>query len=205
MASVMKLTAAQVAPVLHHVARDYENSTNPEIDRTRSGENYTLSPQRINSDFSYYRDRCGQIYMYSRNDLKTCFSWIITAPKDLAPEHQRAFFQSSYEFVRDRYGGERNIVNATVHMDESQPHIHILVIPAVPNENPRHPEFAERMCCKQVINRAELADFHPSLEKHLENDNIFCSVRNGATAAGNKHVWELKAEREYTHERELHF
>lgn len=43
-------------------------------------------------------------------------------------EGSRRFFEDATEFFCDRYGKE-NVINATVHMDEATPHMHIGVVP----------------------------------------------------------------------------
>ncbi|NLH96319.1 MAG: hypothetical protein GX477_03140, partial [Clostridiaceae bacterium] len=42
-------------------------------------------------------------------------------------DQQEKFFQESYKFLKDRYG-EKNIVAATVHYDETTPHMHYYMV-----------------------------------------------------------------------------
>ena len=55
----------------------------------------------------------------------------------------------------------------------------------------------EKICANDVLNKKELRNFHPDLQRHLKNDGIDAKVMTGITKAqgGNKTVDELKAER----------
>ena len=46
----------------------------------------------------------------------------------LGVDRQRKFFEDSVKWFSDRYGADR-ILNATVHMDETTPHLHVGVVP----------------------------------------------------------------------------
>ena len=194
MASVQKFTQAAVVNQLRHVLRETQNPGNEDINPTRTKDNYTLSPDRGMSAYSYYKERKGQLYCHGRADVKPLAGWICTAPRDLPAEQHRAFFDETYRFLENRYGKE-NTVLAVVHQDESgQPHLHFDFIPAV--DDLKH--GGQKICANDVLNRAELRDFHPAWEKHLKDAGINAGVLNGATAAGNRTVKQLKQEREHT-------
>ena len=65
--------------------------------------------------------------------------------KAMSPTEQKAFFEDSTKFFMDRYGAE-NVVNATVHMDETTPHMHLGVVPIT----------GERLSAKNLFTRKEL-------------------------------------------------
>ncbi|WP_260870123.1 plasmid recombination protein [Bacillus cereus] len=67
----------------------------------------------------------------SRKDGKVCADWAVTLPESLkeAPEkEQREFFEKTYEFLANGYGGEKNVLSANVHNDETRPHMHFAVL-----------------------------------------------------------------------------
>jgi hypothetical protein len=149
--------------------------------------------------YQYFKQRLSEVHVYNRKDVVVLCGWIITAPRDLPPEYHERFFRECYAFLNDRYGGVKNCVTGNVHMDESQPHMHYTFTPIVPDKK----RGGEKVCAKEVLTREELRSFHPDLQAYLTKKGIPAKIINGATAAGNRTVAQLKrerAERERTRE-----
>lgn len=170
MARVEKYTNTAVYNLIAHNNRNTNNPSNKEIDPSRSYLNYKLSLNRkflgkLQTDYEYYKLRKSLLHVHDRADVKTACGWIVTAPKDLDRENQEKFFVAVYDFLSNRYGGERgeNIINAVVHLDETTPHLHFLFLPVVANQKGRGGK-TERICAKDVITREELRAFHPALQ-----------------------------------------
>lgn len=203
MASVEKFSAGAVRNQLRHNRREIEHSSNPDINPARQGQDYVLSPDRGMSDYDYYKERLGQVYVYGRNDVKTMAGWIVTAPQDLAPERYDDFFCTTYDFLANRYG-EENIVQAIVHDDEGgQPHLHFCFVPVV--EDKKH-EQGYKVCANDVLDRRELRNFHPDLQHYLDDHGLEdARVMTGVTRAqgGNRTVRQLKAEREQEYQQQV--
>lgn len=193
MANIKKFTNSQVASVVRHVERKNESYSNEDIVRVKSGENYLLSPNREISSYDYYLKRKCEVWSLNRKDVVTCASWIITAPQTLNPQLYDVFFRNCYNFISERYGGEKNIVVAAVHMDETTPHMHCLFMP-VKNDT-KHEGFTEKLCAKEVVNRQDLRNFHPDLNKYLIKHGTPADVYTGITKrqGGNLTVEQLKA------------
>ena len=106
--------------------------TNPDIDRTKSSQNYTLT----GSHADYLREvdeRLGKLSGKAvRKDAVVMCQALITSDaaffQTLSQEQQRDFFSRSLDFLRRRYG-EENILSATIHMDERTPHMHVNFTP----------------------------------------------------------------------------
>lgn len=193
MASVKKFSEAEVINQLRHIERTIYNPTNEDIDKDKTHLNYSLSPQREMSSFNYYKHRKSELHCMNRKDVKTMAGWIITAPTDLPAHEYKLFFSSCYDFLENRYGKE-NVIQAIVHGDESgQPHLHFCFIPAA--SDLKH--GSEKICAKEILNRTELQNFHPALQKHLTEHGIKTNIMSGITKAqgGNRTVSELKKER----------
>ncbi len=193
MASVKKFSEAEIINQLRHIERTIFKPANEDIDISKSNLNYSLSPQREVSSFNYYKQRKSELYCMNRKDVKTMAGWIITAPTDLSIDEHSLFFSSCYEFLKNRYG-ESNIIQAVVHNDESgQPHLHFCFIPTVADAK----HGGEKICAKEVLNRTELQNFHPALQKHLTEHGIKANVMSGITKeqGGNRTVSDLKKER----------
>ena len=128
--------------------------------------------------------------------------WVVTAPQDLEQEQYDNFFLAVYDFLENRYG-EENVVQAVVHDDEGgQPHLHFCFVPVV--EDKKHEE-GYKVCANDVLDRRELRNFHPDLQRYLDEHGLEdAHVMTGVTRAqgGNRTVAELKAEREQEYEQE---
>lgn len=195
MASVEKISNNNVYNLLRHNERLNTNYSNSDIDLSLVSEDYLLSPNRGMSSYDYYKQRLSECYLYNRGDVKPVFSWVITAPEDVPDSDIDLFMENCYEFLTERYGVE-NCISAVVHKDESgRPHLHYISIPVV--SDPKH-EQGQKVCMNDVINRKELRNFHPDLDKFLKARGLHCGVYTGVTArnGGNRTVREMKAERD---------
>lgn len=201
MASVDKYAMSAVVNQIRHNERMTINPSNRDINPALSGQNYMLSPDRGMSSYDYFLKRKKELYCYKRDDVKVMAGWIVTAPKELPPSEHELFFKETYNFLANRYH-EENVVSAMVHKDESgQPHLHCYFIPAVPDSK----HGGEKICANDILNKKELRNFHPELQKFLTSKGVNARIMNGATAGGNRTVRELKREREILHERKLVF
>lgn len=63
-------------------------------------------------------------------------------------DRTEAFFRDAYEFLAERYGRE-NVISATVHLDESTPHMHFNFVPITKDG---------RLCAKEVLSKATLTE-----------------------------------------------
>lgn len=69
-----------------------------------------------------------------RKDSKILITTSVNIGGDLARESEEKkleFLHEAYEYLRDRFGGEdgENIVNAEIHLDETNPHLHFNFVP----------------------------------------------------------------------------
>lgn len=165
-AHVQKYTKANMQGLSIHLDRKTENHSNEDIDIERSHLNYDLC-EKEGDTLSRMNERLDEVYCMDRKDVKACCSWVVTLPenlKDAPDEHQRKFFEETYGFLADRYGGEKNVLSANVHNDETIPHMHFAFIPVVYDPKKER----EKVSAKLVINRNELKVFHKDLDVHLK-------------------------------------
>lgn len=130
---MMKIKSGAVGGIQSHNNREHEPKTNPDVDMSRSEDNYDL----ISCD-NYKRsikEKLSNLVESSRavrKDAVVVCNFIVTSDNEtmnaLGADHQREFFQDSVKWFSDRYGADR-VLNATVHMDETTPHLHIGVMP----------------------------------------------------------------------------
>lgn len=166
-AHVQKFTKASTQGLSNHLDRKTENHSNEDIDIERTHLNYDLC-EKEGDTLSRLNERLEEVYCMERKDVKVCCSWIVTLPenlKDAPDKHQRKFFEETYDFLADRYGGEKNVLSANVHNDETTPHMHFAFIPVVWDEKKER----EKVSAKLVISRKELKAFHKDLDEHLKD------------------------------------
>lgn len=130
---MMKIKSGAVGGIQSHNNREHEPKTNPDVDMSRSEDNYDL----ISCD-NYkrsIREKLSNLVESSRavrKDAVVVCNFIVTSDNEtmnaLGADRQREFFQDSVKWFSDRYGADR-VLNATVHMDETTPHLHIGVMP----------------------------------------------------------------------------
>lgn len=197
MAHIERYKASQVVGLLEHNARTDDtrphNHSNEDIDTSRTKDNYELC-RGDGTAYERYKARMEQVHCMKRDDVTVLDSLIVTLPKDVAPEDERAFFESCYAFAVSEYG-DQNVINATVHKDETTPHIHIGFIPVVEGKR-RNGEQVEKVKHTALITREYLEKFHTRLSDYIgEQLGYKVAILNGATANGNKKIQEMKAER----------
>ena len=143
-----------------HSEREREgvSHTNPDIDWSRTEQNYQLHEPALHARGTYARridDRLREagITRVRKDAVKLC-GVVISSDQEffsqLSAEQQREFFQRSYDFMAARYGKE-NILSAVVHMDETTPHMHLYLVPITPDN---------RLCCKEIFDKRGLAALH---------------------------------------------
>ena len=197
MAHMMKHTKASCGHMFAHFDRKAENISNENLDRTRTHLNYNLATHQQMDQGEFVRQRCSEVRCQNRKDVNVMVSWVITAPKDLPEQEQRAFFQASYDFCKKRYGLE-NVVSAYVHMDEVTPHMHFAFVPVVrtfkqDRKNPDISTEVVKVSAKECVNRYDLQSFHEGLQRYVERElGHKVSILNEATKEGNRSIEELK-------------
>lgn len=130
---MMKIKSGAVGGIQSHNNREHEPKTNPDVDMSRSEDNYDLIPcdnykRSIKEKLSNLVESSRAI----RKDAVVVCNFIVTSDNEtmdaLGADRQREFFRDSVKWFSDRYGADR-VLNATVHMDETTPHLHIGVVP----------------------------------------------------------------------------
>ena len=132
MAHMEKYARSAVGQLCQHYERkklpngEYVKFGNEDIDTTLTELNYNLAPDRRQIDF--INKRCGEVQCMNRKDVNVMVSWVVTLPKEFPQERSREFFEQTYKFLNERYGGEQNVISSYVHMDETQPHMHYVCL-----------------------------------------------------------------------------
>ncbi|MBJ8073640.1 MobV family relaxase [Bacillus cereus] len=168
MAHVQKYAKGNVQGLSIHWDRKTENHSNQDIDNERSHLNYDLC-EKEGDTLSRMNDRLSEVHCLNRKDVKVCADWAVTLPdslKGISENEQHEFFEKTYEFLKNRYGGEKNVLSANIHNDETTPHMHFAFMPVVWDEKKQR----EKVSAKEVLTRKDLKTFHQDLDKFLKKE-----------------------------------
>ncbi len=148
---MMKVKASGVGGIQSHINREHKSKTNPDIDESRSGDNWhiwhcSVLPQVIRSNIKHYAPLTKTV----RKDAVVLCSFVIGSDKAtmdaMGDDRKRQFFRDTESFFSHRYGGE-NIVYASIHEDEpGATHMHLGLTPIKDG----------KLCARDLFDRAEL-------------------------------------------------
>lgn len=105
-------------------------ASNPDIDKSRTVQNYHLIAPR----WSYGQEIRHRISMAGcrvRKDSVKFVDTLVTVSPEFARVHEAEmpeYFNRAFGFLKERIG-EENIISAVVHMDEKTPHLHLCFVP----------------------------------------------------------------------------
>lgn len=188
MAHVEKIKKSGVIGlVIHCERRKGCELSNKDIDKSRTYLNYNLAKdiQPLKPEV-FLKQRINEVKHMNRSDIVFMADWIVTVPNDVHEDDIERFFDYTFEFLKEKYG-EKNVVSAWVHNDETTSHIHFSFIPIITIEG------IERLNCKRIITKSALKQFHPELGAYLEQRlGYMPSIQNDATINGNRTIKELK-------------
>lgn len=115
----------------HHEREKKEYKSNPDIDLTRTSENFHIKgpPESYKG---FIDARIQEVGCKVRKDSVVMQDSICTASPEFfqgkSLYETSFFFRRAYEFYAKTFG-EENIISAVVHMDEKTPHMHICFVP----------------------------------------------------------------------------
>lgn len=194
MAHVTSYKVGGAIGVLKHDERSehdhVQERKNESIDNSRTHLNYNMAAKRSGTLMQHIKRVCDEnnVRLSNRKDLNVMCSWVVTAPKTVKPAELPLFFKTCFDFLEKKYGKQYTL-SATVHMDETTPHLHYCFLPVgLDKKNNRL-----TVSSKLVLSRSHLRAFHKELESELKT--VFgreLGIENGATKEGNQTVAQLK-------------
>lgn len=178
MAHLAKYTLGAAQMLFHHNLRhqdrtgEYVSYHGSKIDTTKTHLNYRLDPNADPNEF--ITQRLSEIKVQRRADVKVYCSWVLTVPQNLPQEKHKEFFESAYRFFSADYGA-KNIVMASVHLDETTPHMHLGFVPVVREKKNQKKLGQEKVSAKELLTRTYMKNLHKRLKNALERD-LNCRV-----------------------------
>ena len=166
-----KRNAGNIVGMFKHNERKNENYSNEDINRELSSQNYQLIEcdsykEKINQEI---KERY-KVNKSIRKDAVLCVETVFTSDKEffdkLTPEQERLYFEKSVEFLKEQFG-EKNIIFATVHKDETTPHLHAGFIPMTDDGRLSYKNFVNSKydLIKLQDKYFEKMEFFPELER----------------------------------------
>lgn len=148
-----KLTRAKSYGAYVHNDRKAKNHSNKDIDPTRTHLNFYCKENEL----TYIRefDRMQKEYDLKgnlrKNSIIMC-QMMITSDneffKKIGLEETKRYFIESYKFVCNYKNlGEKNIISAAVHLDETTPHMHLVFIPVIHTKDEQG-NTIDKICAK---------------------------------------------------------
>lgn len=187
-----KFTGGNVAGLQKHNQRENKNYGNENIDISKSHLNYDLQ----NQENIKYSSKIKEIIKENRTSDKAVrkdaivyVDTVVGSDKEffskLSPEDTRRFFEQSYEYLQKKVG-EKNVVSAVVHMDETKgvggsPHMHFSFVPM--NED-------GTLSAKKKINRNFLREVQDEFPKYLKSKGF--DIERGMENSTRKHLEPLE-------------
>lgn len=175
-----KMKVGNLSGIQRHNQRETDNHSNPDIDIEKSHLNYDL----VNHGSINYREKIKQIIESQRiskravrKDAVLVNEWIITSDTAFFQENTdtQAFFTDVVAYFSDRCG-RQNVAYATVHLDETTPHMHLGIVPM----------YEGRLSSKQVFSRQSLLEIQEELPNYLKERGY--AIERGLRGSPQKHL-----------------
>ena len=181
-ARMQKMKAGNLVGMGNHNQRLTDNHSNKDIDTERSYLNYDLVNRTDNykTDIQQFINDNKSSSRAVRKDAVLINEWIITSDRkffeDLSDEDTKEFFISAKDYFAENFG-EKNIIYATVHLDESTPHLHMGIVPF---------DKDKKLSAKRVFNRETLRDIQENLPKYLQEKGF--DIKRGIEGSDRKNL-----------------
>lgn len=139
-----------------HNERVNKNYANDTIDKTKSQENYHFKQPEGSYEKRFWKIKeennyLGNLRLQGAKQSNVACEFIIDVNKEyfdkIGPERTKQYYKDAYDFCVNKCG-EKNIISATVHMDEAHPHMHVVYIPVVKGKD-RKGQDCERINCSK--------------------------------------------------------
>ena len=150
-----KYKQENLAGLYKHNERKNTNYSNKDINKNNSIKNYSI--KKCNTTYSNALRILIQENNLQGRIIKTTnvvCELIITSDKEyferIGEEETKRYFQTAYNFVASYKNlGEKYILSAKVHMDESTPHMHLVFVPVVHTKDKKIGQPIEKIACSE--------------------------------------------------------
>ena len=144
-----------LAGLYKHNERKNTHYSNKDINKNNSIKNYSI--KQCNTTYSNALKTLQKENNLQGRIIKTTnvvCEFIITSDREffqnIGEKETKRYFQTAYNFVANYKGlGEKYILSAKVHLDESTPHLHIVFIPVVHKLDKKSGKQVDKIACSE--------------------------------------------------------
>jgi hypothetical protein len=166
----------------HNERTKEEYKSNPDVDLSRSKDNFHL----VEQERTYRAESERQIAaagVKPRSDSVRVVEALFTASPEFfqgkKPDEIRAFFREARDFLAEHQSRE-TIISAVVHMDEKTPHMHLSFVPLTADG---------RLCAKEIVgNKKKLTWWQDEFWKHMVKKYPELERGQSASETGRDHI-----------------
>jgi hypothetical protein len=183
---MQKLKMGAMKGIENHNERAKESHTNPDIEKDRSHLNYDLHQADKRTYYMRVKDRIKELDLPKavRKDAVVSVGFITTSDKAyferLTDEQTKKYFETSYDFLKNRYG-EENVISSKVHLDERTPHMHTYIVPVTEDG---------RLSAKSIFTKKELTSLQADYNNHMRGQGF--DLEKGQSTRGHVETAEFK-------------
>lgn len=150
-----KYKKENLAGLYKHNERKNTNYSNKDINKNNSLKNYSI--KQCNTTYSNAIKVLQKENNLQGRIIKTtnvACEFIITSDKEffekIGEEETKRYFQTAYNFVANYKGlGEKYILSAKVHLDESTPHMHLVFVPVIHKIDKKSGKQIDKIACSE--------------------------------------------------------
>ena len=185
-AHMQKFKIGNLGGLQRHDERTLQRHSNPDIDVSKSSNNFSVLPlERLDPKRSLHKqvqeiiadERVSNRAV--RKDAVVLTEWVISSDstffEGLSRDETKQFFTDAYQWFANHFGAD-HIPYATVHMDETTPHMHMGVIPLTNG----------RLSAKAIFNREALRFIQADLPQKLNEKGW--NIERGERGSKRKHL-----------------
>lgn len=185
-AHMQKFKIGNLGGLQRHDERTLQHHSNPDIDVSKSSDNFSVLPlERQNPKRSLHKQAQETIAdervsnRAVRKDAVVLTEWVISSDstffEGLSHDETKQFFTDAYQWFASHFGAD-HIPYATVHMDETTPHMHMGVIPLTNG----------RLSAKTIFNREALRFIQADLPQKLNEKGW--NIERGERGSKRQHL-----------------
>ena len=195
-----KLTRVEAQGTYIHNARRSKGHTNKDIDNTRTHLNFYCkkNEQTYIKEFDRIKKEYDLKGHIRSNSIILC-EMMITSDNEffdkIGLEETKRYFKESYKFVCNYKNlGEKYIVSAVVHLDETTPHMHLIYIPVIHTKDKEGNEI-DKICARDFWRgRDSYRDLQNEFYKYITSKgfDLERGLQIEETGAKHQKIEELK-------------
>ena len=195
-----KLTRVEAQGAYIHNARRSKGHTNKDIDNTRTHLNFYCkkNEQTYIKEFDRIKKEYDLKGHIRSNSIILC-EMMITSDNEffdkIGLEETKRYFRESYEFVCNYKNlGEKYIVSAVIHLDETTPHMHLIYIPVIHTKD-KEGNLIDKICARDFWRgRDSYRDLQNEFYKYITSKGFELERGLQIEETGAKHqkIEELK-------------